>query len=238
MRKLAIVLMLMTGAGLAQAAETEAALDRVRIDLDNTASLQRGAGLFVNYCLSCHSAQAMRYNRMGRDLGITDALLKSNVLWASDKVGDRMTVTMPAGKAEQWFGVAPPDLSTIARLRKPEWLYTYLRSFYVDEQAPTGWNNAVFQNVAMPNVLHELQGVQRPALDEAGKVAGLELAQPGTLSSSEFDAAMRDLTAFLVYLSEPAKLERYGIGFWVLAFLVVLAVLSYLLKKEYWRDVH
>ncbi len=238
MRKLAIVLMLMTGAGLAQAAETEAELDRVRIDLDNTASLQRGAGLFVNYCLSCHSAQAMRYNRMGRDLGISDALLKSNVLWASDKVGDRMTVTMPAGQAKQWFGVAPPDLSTIARLRKPEWLYTYLRSFYVDEQAPTGWNNAVFQNVAMPNVLHELQGVQRPALDEAGKVEGLEIAQPGTLSSAEFDAAMRDLTTFLVYLSEPAKLERYGIGFWVLAFLVVLAVLSYLLKKEYWRDVH
>lgn len=238
MRKLAIVLMLMTVAGLAQAAETEAELDRVRIDLDNTASLQRGAGLFVNYCLSCHSAQAMRYNRMGRDLGISDALLKSNVLWASDKVGDRMTVTMPAGQAKRWFGVAPPDLSTIARLRKPEWLYTYLRSFYVDEQAPTGWNNAVFQNVAMPNVLHELQGVQRPALDGAGKIEGLEIAQPGTLSSAEFDAAMRDLTAFLVYLSEPAKLERYGIGFWVLAFLVVLAVLSYLLKKEYWRDVH
>ncbi len=238
MRVLGILILLMAAPAYVGAAETGAKLDAVRIDLQNGSSLQRGARMFVNYCLSCHSAAYMRYNRLGRDLGISDDLIAENLMFASEKVGDLMTTTMPREQAKQWFGVAPPDLSTIARVRKPSWLYTYLRGFYVDDAAPSGWNNVVFSNVAMPHVLHELQGVQRAVFDEGGNFQEFEIEKPGVLSTAEFDAAIQDLTNFLVYLAEPAKLERYAMGTWVILFLIVLAGLSYLLKKEYWRDVH
>jgi ubiquinol-cytochrome c reductase cytochrome c1 subunit len=217
-------------------------LDPVNIDLGDQASLQRGARIFVNYCLSCHSASYMRYNRMGHDLGISDELVKENLLFAADKVGDLMKAVMPKEDAKLWFGVAPPDLSLIARARKPAWVYTYLRSFYRDPKAPSGWNNTVFPHVAMPHVLYEWQGDQRPVYkkDAHGveQFEGFEQERPGSMSAKEYDASMRDLTNFLVYLAEPAKLVRYRIGVYVLIFLAVFLVFAYLLKKEYWKDVH
>jgi ubiquinol-cytochrome c reductase cytochrome c1 subunit len=231
--------------------------DRVDIDLGDKTSLQRGARIFVNYCLSCHSASYMRYNRMGQDLGISDELIKENLLFAADKVGDLMKAVMPKDDAKLWFGVAPPDLSLITRSRKPEWVYTYLRSFYRDDKSPSGWNNVVFPNVAMPHVLYEWQGDQRAVYTRVKRkshveVNGnniekeietevfhrLELEKPGSMTAKEYDKAMLDLTHFLVYLGEPAKLVRYRIGNYVLVFLVVFLVFAYMLKKEYWKDVH
>jgi ubiquinol-cytochrome c reductase cytochrome c1 subunit len=231
--------------------------DRVLIDLDDKPSLQRGARTFVNYCLSCHSASYMRYNRMGRDLGISEELVKENLLFAADKVGDLMKAVMRKEDAKLWFGVAPPDLTVEARARNPEWIYTYLRSFYRDERSHSGWNNLVFANVAMPHALYEWQGEQRPVyravsekllLERDGKTVEttvqmqvfdhLELAKPGTKTPAEYNRDMSDLTNFLVYLGEPAKLDRYRIGIYVLIFLAVFLFFAYLLKKEYWKDVH
>src|ERR1051325_4807095 len=231
--------------------------DRVLIDLDDKPSLQRGARTFVNYCLSCHSASYMRYNRMGRDLGISEELVKENLLFAADKVGDLMKAVMRKEDAKLWFGVAPPDLTVEARARNPEWIYTYLRSFYRDDKSHSGWNNLVFPNVAMPHALYEWQGEQRPVyktvtekqwVEQNGKRTEttiqmqvfdhLELVKPGTKKPEEFDRDMRDLTNFFVYLGEPAKLDRYRIGIYVLIFLAVFLVFAYLLKKEYWKDVH
>jgi ubiquinol-cytochrome c reductase cytochrome c1 subunit len=215
--------------------------EEVKIDLGDKPSLQNGARIFVNYCLSCHSAAYMRYNRIGHDLGISDELVAENLLFAADKVGDLMKAVMPVADAKLWFGVAPPDLTVIARSRTPEWIYTYLRSFYRDEKTATGWNNGVFQNVAMPHVLYEWQGLQRAVLKKDSKgvthIDGFEIERAGTMSKAEFDKSMRDLTNFFVYLGEPAKLERKQLGVYVILFLLVLAVLSYLLKKSYWKDV-
>lgn len=220
-------------------------LDPVKIDLKDTESLQRGARIFINYCLSCHSASYMRYNRMGRDLGISDELVKENLLFAADKVGDLMKAVMPAEDAKVWFGTAPPDLSLEARARGPEWIYTYMRSFYRDEKAPSGWNNTVFPHVAMPHVLYEWQGEQRAVMKkvksgdtEIEVFDRFELVKPGTMTEKQYDAAMRDLTNFMVYLAEPAKLVRYRIGTYVLIFLVLFTIVAYFLKKEYWKDIH
>lgn len=234
-------------------------LDTVPLNMNDKTSLQNGAKLFVNYCLSCHSAEYSRYKRVAEDLEIPLALLKENMMFTTDKAGDLMKTTMPVEDAQRWFGVAPPDLSLVSRVRKPNWVYTYLRAFYQDETSPSGWNNSLFENVAMPHALFELQGVQRlvgkvdPAESYAGdahaaegedgglKVVGdakFELVHEGMLSPAEFDRAMMDLTAFLVYLAEPALLQRKSIGVYTLTFLILLMGLCYLLKKEYWRDVH
>ncbi len=217
-------------------------LESVFINLRDKASLQRGAKLFSNYCLSCHSAAYSRYNRVGKDLGISDENIKEHLMFAGEKVGDLMTTTMPVEDAQRWFGVAPPDLSLIARSRTPDWLYTYMKSFYIDDSSPSGWNNTVFENVAMPNVLYGLQGNQLAVYETNGdnKVfAGFEMEEnTGTMTEVEFDQAVTDLVNFLVYLGEPAVLKRYKIGVFVLLFLVVLLIPCYLMKKEYWRDVH
>jgi ubiquinol-cytochrome c reductase cytochrome c1 subunit len=239
MKKLLILLSLaaLPAAGFA-AGGGHAKLDPVKIDLSDKASLQRGARIFVNYCLSCHSAAYMRYNRMGHDLGISEELVKDNLLFAADKVGDPMKAVMPAEEAKAAFSTVPPDLTVIARSRKPAWLYTYMRSFYRDDKAPSGWDNTVFPHVAMPHVLYEWQGHQRAVFKKDGSFDRFELVRPGSMSTEEYDKAMRDLTNFLVYLGEPAKLERYQLGVWVLLFLAVFFVFAYLLKKEYWKDVH
>jgi ubiquinol-cytochrome c reductase cytochrome c1 subunit len=221
-------------------------VDEVDIDLGDQPSLQNGAKLFVNYCLSCHSAAFMRYNRMAEDLGIPEKVVQENMMFAGDKIGGLMETTMPEEDARQWFGVAPPDLSLTARLRGPDWLYSYLRKFYLDLDSPSGWNNLVFENVAMPHALYELQGRQRAVFktetDDAGREHQVfdkfEVVTAGKMSVEEYDLASRDLTRFLVYLAEPAKLVRGQVGVWVLLFLIVLGVLSYFLKKEYWRDIH
>lgn len=206
----------------------------------------RGAKLFVDYCLNCHSAAYMRYNRIGDDLGMSEEDVVGRLVKTSSKVGDTMTVTMTSQDSKVWFGTSPPDLSVIARARGADWLYTYLRSFYRDESRPWGVNNTAFKDVAMPHVLWELQGLQEPIIEtvvtEDGKeleeITGFKLVEPGKLSPKEFDAAVHDLVSFLVYLSEPSKLQRLPLGKWVLLFLVVMFVLTYLLKKEYWKDIH
>ncbi len=216
-------------------------LDSVKINLKDTSSLQRGARTFVNYCLSCHGASYMRYERMAKDLEISDSLLRENLMFTADKPGELMVTSMPTEGAKQWFGVTPPDLSVTARYRRPDWIYTYLRSFYVDESSPTGWNNLLFPNVAMPNVLYEWQGFRSAIFSETEgnkHFEGFSQIGEGQMTSAEFDAALVDLTNFMVYLAEPVKLVRYRIGFWVVIFMVLFTMFAYFLKREYWRDVH
>jgi len=221
-------------------------LDHVEVSLKDKVSLQNGAKLFVNYCMSCHSAQFMRYNRMAADLEIPEDLVLEQMIFNGGKIGDPMTTTMAREDGEAWFGVAPPDLSLIGKLRDPEWLYTYLRTFYVDDSTASGWNNKVFPNVAMPHVLADLQGVQKAVFktetDQSGNeyqvIEDFELIREGSMTIEEFDGAMRDLTNFLYYMGEPARMVRTGWGIWVLLFLSVFGFFAYSLKKEYWRDVH
>lgn len=246
MRKLIVAFVFAALPGLSLAAGGGFQLDKANVDLSDTASLQRGAQLFTNYCLSCHSAQYMRYNRMGRDLGLTDEQVQQNLMFTTEKIGDTMKVAMSAADGKAWFGAPPPDLSVIARARGADYLYTYMRSFYTDEKRPFGVNNAVFADVGMPHVLWELQGMQKAvfktekASDGSDKqvLTGFEQVSPGAMSAAEYDEAMRDLVNFMVYMGEPAQLQRQRMGWWVLGFLAVFFVVAYLLKKEYWRDVH
>lgn len=232
-------------APLAVSAKSDGTM-RYSADLSDEASLQRGARLFVNYCLSCHSAAYMRFNRVGHDLGIPESVLKTNLMFGTDKPGDTMTVAMDPADAEKWFGVAPPDLSVTARARGDDWLYTYFMTFYRDASRPTGVNNLVFRDVAMPHVLWELQGWQRAIYTEEtgpdGQVVkrfeGFEQLTPGKLDAADYEKTVRDLVNFLVYLGEPIKLKRHAIGIWVIVYLLVLLFVVYLLKAEYWKDVH
>ena len=227
--------------------------DRIEIDWNDKAAMQRGARLFVNYCMSCHAAGYSRYNRVGQDLGIPDDLVRDNLIFTTDingektKVGELMKITMTPAYAEQAFGIVPPDLSLVARSRGVNWLYNYLRGFYVDEgREGLGINNGVFANVGMPHVLVELQGLQRPRYEtvtdshgvEHEIIAGFEILKPGSMTPSEYDSAMYDLVAFLDYLAEPYKQTRKNVGKWVIIFLLFFLVLAYWLKKEYWKDVH
>ena len=220
-----------------------APLDRAPVDLQNAISLQRGAQVFVNYCLNCHSAQFMRYNRL-TDLGLTEDQIRDNLMFAADKVGQQMTVAINKRDAAAWFGAPPPDLTVIARSRGADWLYTYLRTFYRDDTKVTGWNNLTFPNVGMPHVLWELQGTQELKEEKAAghgdghTTQKLVLVEKGKLSKAEYDALIGDLVNYLVYMGEPAAVKRSQIGIVVILFLGFLFVLSYLLKKEYWKDVH
>lgn len=246
MKKIFLVLLLtLAPAWVIAAGGHGVSLDKANIDPTNKQSLQRGARLFVNYCLSCHSAALMRYERMGKDLGIDEKLVSKNLMFTGGKVGDLMTVATAADDAKEWFGTVPPDLTVIARARGVDWLYTYLRSFYRDDTKITGVNNLVFADVGMPNVLWELQGRQEPVIttikDHEGnerKSISLELVEPGLLSPAEFDRATRDLVNFLDYMGEPAKYERRSLGVKVLLFLFVFLIVAYLLKKDYWKDIH
>lgn len=222
-------------------------LDRADIDLGNKASLQRGAKYFVNYCMGCHSLEYSRYNRVAADLEIPEDLVQENLIFTRDrkgelhKVGDKMDIAMDAADAAGWFGAAPPDLTLNARVHGPDWLYTYLRTFYVDPSRPLGVNNLAFPNVGMPHVLWPLQGWQEKVVEvgeDGHEHTRLELVQAGTLTSAEYDKVVRDIVAFLTYVAEPAKLERYRLGVWVLLFLGFFFVFAYYLKKEYWKDVH
>lgn len=227
----------------ALAAATGYRLDRSPHDLRDLVSLQAGARTYVNYCLGCHGMQFMRYNGL-RELGLTEAQIKEHLLFTADKVGDAMKVAADPKEAKAWFGVTPPDLSVIARVRGPDWLYTYLRTFYRDPKTATGWNNAVFPNVAMPHALWTLQGEKRLEVIAHGDSAGntaveykwSELSK-GAQSPTEYDATVRDLVNFLAYVGEPAAAERKAIGIVVLFVLGVLFVFAYLLKKEFWKDV-
>lgn len=217
----------------AMAASGGVHLDKVEIDITDQASLQRGAKTFVNYCLSCHEASFMRYNRMAKDLGLTDDQVKENLMFASDKIGDTMTVAMRPEDAEKWFGVTPPDLSVIARARGTDWLYTYLRTFYLDESRPMGTNNVAFKDVGMPHVLWEQQGYL--AKNDNGE---LVQATEGQMSQHEYNVMIHDLVNFLAYISEPSKLERMALAKWVLLYLFIFFLVAYPLKKAFWKDVH
>lgn len=240
-RKIIFALCLLTLPLPAVAAGGGQVLQKVDISIDNTASLQRGAKYFVNYCLSCHSSQYARYQWVGRDLGLTDEMVKENLIFTDKKIGDLMSVVMPPAEAAQWFGAAPPDLTLVARSRGADWVYTYLKSFYLDATRPMGVNNLLFQGTAMPHVLWEMQGWQEivEKTDANGNtVQELKIVKPGTLLEEEYDDVVRDLVTFLVYLAEPAALERHAVGKWVILFLLFLLGMSYLLYKEYWRGVH
>ncbi len=243
MRKLIALFMLAVTPALGLASGGHVHLEHANIDPHDKASLQRGAKFFVNYCLSCHSAKYQRYNRMAQDLGLTDQQVKENLMFTAEKIGDTMEIAMSPADANKFFGTTPPDLSLIARARGVDWLYTYLRSFYLDDSRPTGVNNVVFKDVGMPHVMWQLQGWQKAVFkeDEHGGdpiFERFELVKPGSLTPEQFDGVVRDLVNFLDYVGEPYKLERQRLGVKVLLFLFVFFILAYLLKKEYWKDVH
>ncbi|OOF26683.1 cytochrome c1 [Salinivibrio sp. IB872] len=231
---------------LAMAAGGNVHLDDANNDLTDKASLQRGAKLFMNYCFGCHATQYQRYQRVAEDLNIPKDLMEDNLIFDKNaKYGDLMKNAMSQESGGQYFGAPAPDLTLVARVRGVDWLYAYLRSFYVDPSRPFGVNNVVFPNVGMPHVLEELQGTPRKVYEQRmvdGKMVeefvGLESDGNGELSSGEYDNAVRDLVNFLEYAGEPVKLERQQLGWWVIGFFVIFLILGYLLKKEYWRDVH
>jgi ubiquinol-cytochrome c reductase cytochrome c1 subunit len=208
--------------------------------------LQRGAKYFVNYCLGCHSAKYVRYNRLGRDLQLTDKQVIDNLMFTGERPFDTMAIAAKPEDATRWFGRAPPDLSLMSRARGPDYIYTFLRSFYVDPTSPiTGADNVVLPNTAMPDVLWELQGLQRavfvPDPEEgpgAQKFEKFETIKPGTLTPEEFDQVVRDIVNFLDYVGEPVQRERETLGIRVIAFLLVFLLIAYMLKKEIWKDVH
>ena len=244
-------------------------LMHMSINMHDKASLQRGARLYMNYCQGCHSLKYMRYNRMAKGIGIVDRdgkidsdLVKANLIFTGAKIFDTIHTAMAPQQAKAWFGVVPPDLSLIARVRGVDWLYTYLLSFYKDTKRPFGTNNALFPDVAMPNVLLSLQGEQRPVykkvavdvhetanakeldvdvkgkMQEVKEITHLEMMSHGQMSSIQFHQSVKDLVNFLAYVGEPMQMQRKSIGTWVLIFLAVFIVLSYLLKRAFWKDIH
>jgi ubiquinol-cytochrome c reductase cytochrome c1 subunit len=244
-----------TAAMPAVAAEGGAPLDRFPTErLTDVAALQNGAKLFVNYCLNCHSASVVRYNRLtDSSVGLNEAQIKDNLLFGSDKIGDTMTVALQPKQGKEWFGTAPPDLSLVARSRSStagsgaDYLYTYMRTFYRDDTKATGWNNLVFPSVAMPHVLWELQGqqravfVERPDPHDSKKTIQafdrFESISPGSLSKTEYDAAVADLVAYLQWMGEPAQNQRVRIGVWVLLFLGLFTLIAWRLNAAFWKDV-
>ena len=232
--------------GTAWAAASAYPLASANISLSSQGALQRGAKYFVNYCLSCHSARYSRYNRVGKDLGLSEDQVRDNLIFTRQKVGELMIVTFDKDDALEWFGSVPPDLTLVARSRGVDWLYTYLKSFYLDDSRPFGVNNALFKNVSMPHVLWDLQGWQKPVYQTVASVngaekqviTGMELSQPGLLSPQEYDRMVRDIVTFMAYLSEPIATKRRSLGIWVLLFLLALLAISYGLKREYWKDIH
>lgn len=227
-----------------RASSAEVALDRAPINLHDQASLQRGARNFINYCLNCHNAAFMRYSALTQ-IGLTEQQIRDNLMFTTEKFGDTMVSSLDPQDAKDWFGGLPPDLTLVARVRGSDWLYTFLRSFHRDDASPTGWNNAVFKNVAMPHVLHDLQGTQ--VMAKAGEKPGhdgkmepvmkLAVDRAGTMSAAEYDRFVSDLVNYLTYMAEPVRVQRNQIGVIVLFFLVLAFFVSLWLKHEYWKDV-
>ncbi|MBK8453286.1 MAG: cytochrome c1 [Thiofilum sp.] len=259
MKKLLAGLVLSTAALFSQgvmASGDVVPLEKADIDVHNQASLARGAKYFVNYCMGCHSLAFSRYNRLALDAGLTDQQVQENLIFTSgkdgemSKIGDNMVNAMRPADVEEGFGAAPPDLSLTGRLRGGDWIYSYLKAFYVDPTRPMGVNNTVFPNVGMPHVLWELQGWQKleknctPAAEGHGEHGAQHCTEhlvslnPGKISGPEYNQVVRDITNFLVYVGEPAQLHRKTIGVFVLLFMVLFGIVAYFLKKEYWKDVH
>ena len=207
-------------------------LSKAPVDLTDNQSLQRGAKIFTNYCLNCHSAKYMRYSNL-QDIGLSAETIKNDLLFTGNKIGDTMSVNMSMKDSKKWFGAAPPDLSVVARSRGADWIYSYMRGFYRDPTRPMGWNNTVYVNSAMPHILWELEGekILNP------KTKKLEKFSSGKLNAKEYDAMIADLTNYLVFMSEPDQLKRKKMGYYVIGFLLLLLFLTIKLKKEYWRDI-
>ena len=240
---IALAFGLLVGAGSALAAEGGPELANPGTNLSDTASLQRGAKLFFNYCVGCHSLKYVRYSRIAEDLGLSEDEVMNNLNFTGAKFGETVVSHMPEDSAKGWFGKAPPDLSLEVRAKGADWVYAYLNSFYLDPTRPVGWNNTVFPNASMPFPLWELQGLQTAVHGKAkpgedAPVEKLEITQAGRMTPEQFRGATRDLTAFLEYAAEPAALQRQSMGVWVLLFLAGFTFLAWMLKHEYWKDVH
>lgn len=248
---LALTLLLAPMLAAAEGPEMESA----QIDLTDKAALQHGAKLYMSYCSGCHAINYQRYSRIAQDLDLSEAQVEQNLIFNDQKVGETIQTGIPAGDGNAWFGKAPPDLSVEARTKEQgaDWIYNYLKGFYIDESRPSGWNNTVFPGASMPHVLWELQGVQHPVTEprkgdepcEKGEFQGQCITgfsipenQKGRLSPEEYDAVAKDISAFLAYTGEPAALQRESMGVWVVLFLGFFTFLAWLLKSEYWRDVH
>jgi ubiquinol-cytochrome c reductase cytochrome c1 subunit len=245
MKKILCALFLTLLPALAFAQDEGVALQNANVDVSNTASVQRGAKYFVNYCMGCHSAKYVRYNRVGEDLGLTDTQVESYLMPAGGKISDTMESAMP-GDAEKWFGRQPPDLSLEVRNRGANWVYTYLKSFYLDDKSTTGVNNLVLPNVAMPDVLWSMQGLQKAVFKTVKEPDGatehvfdhFEQAAPGRMTPEQFDKMDRDITNFLAYISEPTQIEARSLGLRVIGFLIVFFLFAYMLKREIWKKIH
>jgi ubiquinol-cytochrome c reductase cytochrome c1 subunit len=227
------------------AVAAEGHFERAHNDVSNVASLQRGARNFVNYCYGCHSAKYVRYSKLAQGLGLTETQLMDNLMFTGERPSDTMQNAISADDAKRWFGRQPPDLSLVARSRGPDYLYSFLKSFYLDPSRPTGVNNKVLPGAAMPHVLWELQGIQKAVYEGetdaqknmVKKFKGFELVSKGKLSPEEYDQFVRDTVNFLDYIGEPMQLERKSLGYYVLGYLLLFLLFAYLLKKEYWKRV-
>ncbi|GGP55463.1 cytochrome c1 [Shewanella saliphila] len=232
MKKLLIALVTLLPSLAMAASGHNVHLESANVDLHDKASLERGLDLFQQYCSGCHSTQYQRYERVAADIGISTDDMRSKYILNDAKIGDLMENAIPTADAAKWFGAAPPDLTLVARVRGEDWVYSYLKGFYADETRPFGVNNTVFPLVGMPHVLQDLQGLAVKQDD------GTFVTTGGKLTAEEYDQAVRDITGFLVYSAEPVQLERKALGMWVLGFLFIFFIIAYLLKKEYWKDVH
>lgn len=253
MTKLLFITALLINANVHAAGSSSWPMEHPYINLTDKAALQRGAKMYANYCQGCHSAKFVRYRRLAKDLGITDesgtimvGVMKDNLMFSADKMGDTIQSAMTKDDAMRWFGGSvPPDLSLVARKRGTDWLYTYLKAFYKDEERPWGANNALFPNVGMPHALLELQGVQEPVYKKV-MVHGVEktvidklvLTEPGLSTPEQYDKQVLDLVSFLAYIGEPMKLERQKVGVWVILFVIFFATLAFFLKRAFWKKIH
>ena len=250
MKKIILGLMLSLGlSGAALAAGASIPLDQAPKRTNDMAALQNGAKLFVNYCLNCHSAAFMRYNRL-RDIGLNDKQIAENLTFTTDKIGDTMKAHISPADAKAWFGKVPPDLTLVARSRSSragpgsDYIYTLLRTYYRDETKPTGWNNKAFPNIGMPNPLWQLQGEQAPVYEkvmshghEVEVLKGWKQTKPGTMTPAQYDQAVGDLVAYLQWMSEPAQNSRIRIGVWVMIFLAAFTVVAWRLNAVFWKDI-
>ena len=261
MKKLFLLTLVMLLPVFAQASAGPAIqLDSMQADATDKASLQRGMQTYVNYCLGCHTAKYQRYIRAAEDLDIPEDLMTEHLIFGDQKIGEQMTSAMDPKLAAKWFGATPPDLTNEVNLRGADWVYTYLRTFYVDESRPYGVNNVVYPAVGLPNVLAELQGVQSKTCGDVAivdlhgaAVMDAQTGEPmteqsceifsiaegtGSMTPAEFDATIYDLTNFMAYMAKPYKSDSQRIGLWAVLFCIMMTILFYFLKKEYWRDVH